>query len=88
MSDNIIIGESNIPSKNIILMRDVDGKPIKVGDRFSFTFLGQLDGNFNLVGSFQYNPDELRYEIDVEENNHRFMVLSYDYRTIKIYKLL
>lgn len=70
------------------LIIDIKGKPIHVGDMFSFIFKGELGGEYKLNGIFRYNPDELRYEIDVFRDSHRFMCLSYSTETMKNFNLL
>lgn len=46
-------------------------------DRFKFKYMVELDDTVELVGVFVWSEDELRYEIDVEENNSNITCLSY-----------
>jgi len=59
------------------LIRDRSGKPIREGEKFNFKYLEELDKAVKLIGSFSWNDIELRYEIDIEENNDRYICLSY-----------
>jgi hypothetical protein len=59
-----------------IIMKDIYGKPIFEGQRFKFKFLEELDKPIELIGSFDYNDEELRYEIDIH-NNPDYICLSY-----------
>lgn len=61
--------------KDIVLF-DENGKPILKGDKFSFTYLEDLNFPITLKGIFCWNQDELRYEIDVY-NNDEYTCLSY-----------
>lgn len=56
--------------------KDKNGKELQEGDRFTFKFMRGLDDHVELVGSFDYNQDELRYEIDIWEDSE-YVCLSY-----------
>lgn len=58
-------------AKKSIIKNDINGKPIKEGDRFKFKFLKALDNDnsIELIGSFDWNDDELRYEIDASDKS-------------------
>ena len=58
------------------IMKDKFDKPIKEGERFKFKFIKELDKHIELIGSFDYNDEELRYEIDIWDNDE-YVCLSY-----------
>ena len=45
-------------------------------NKFKFKYLEELDKPIELTGSFIWNEDELRYEIDIY-NNDKYICLSY-----------
>lgn len=45
-------------------------------DIFKFKYLEQLDKEIELTGSFTFNEDDLRYEIDIYGHD-RYIVLNY-----------
>lgn len=59
-----------------IIKRDIDGRAIRKGQKFKFKFLKSLNKPIELIGSFDYNSDELRYEIDIH-NHDEYACLSY-----------
>jgi hypothetical protein len=61
---------------NPIVRYDIYLKPIREGDKFKFKFMKELLNHIELTGSFKWNEDELRYEIDIIDNNE-FVCLSY-----------
>lgn len=62
--------------KSETLLIDINGKSIKKGQKFTFMFLRELNNPIKLTGFFTWNQDELRYEIDIE-NNEEYTSLSY-----------
>lgn len=63
--------------ENPILKTDINGKSIREGDKFRFKLLVQLHETIDLIGSFVWNQDELRYEIDIYDNEE-YICLSYN----------
>jgi len=59
-----------------IIKLDKNGKPIRIGDKFKFEFMKELNESVELIGSFNWNEDELRYEIDIY-NHDSYSCLSY-----------
>ncbi len=53
-----------------VLIKDKNGNPIKEGDTFKFKYLQNLGDDIELVGSFSWNDFDLRYEIDVFDNDY------------------
>ena len=62
-------------NKDYIIL-DKNGTKIQLGDKFTFTYLEELDKELELVGSFDWNDEELRYEIDIHQSSY-FVCLSY-----------
>lgn len=58
------------------LIKDIEGKPINEGELFSFKYLSELKDPIELKGSFSWNGDELRYEINIHDNED-YVCLSY-----------
>jgi hypothetical protein len=50
------------------LINDKNGKTIIEGQKFKFKLLKEVNKSIELIGSFSWNQDELRYDIDVWEN--------------------
>ncbi len=59
-----------------IIIKDKKGKPITEGQMFKFMYLKELNNPIQLIGSFDWNQDELRYEIDIH-NHELYACLSY-----------
>jgi hypothetical protein len=59
-----------------IIKRDIDGRGIRVGQKFKFKFLKSPKNPIELIGSFSYNTEEMRYEIDIWDNEE-YVCLSY-----------
>jgi hypothetical protein len=59
-----------------IIINDKNGNPIKEGEKFRFAYLEKLHKPIKLIGLFSWNQDELRYEIDIL-NNEDYTCLSY-----------
>jgi hypothetical protein len=58
------------------IIKDKNGNPIHEGERFRFKFMKELRKHIDLIGSFDYNDIELRYEIDIWDNDE-YVCLSY-----------
>ena len=65
----------NLQMKDYI-KKDKHGNKIKAGDKFKFKYLKELHNPIELIGSFDWNDDELRYEIDIWDNDE-YVCLSY-----------
>ncbi len=59
-----------------IIKRDIDGRAIRKGQKFKFKFEKELNKPIKLIGSFSFNADELRYEIDIHDHDE-YVCLSY-----------
>jgi len=59
-----------------VIKLDKNNNPIRKGDRFRFKFLKELHNPIELIGSFDWCQSELRYEIDIWENEE-YTCLSY-----------
>lgn len=60
-----------------VIIKDKNGNPIFEGQKFKFKFLRELhEPRVELTGSFSWNNDELRYEIDVFDHEDK-ACLSY-----------
>lgn len=72
-----------------IIFKDINGLPIKKGQKFKFKYqLDRLNAySIELIGSFDWNNYELRYEIDIWGNNH-YTCLYYDPDVMYDFKLL
>jgi hypothetical protein len=55
--------------KNFII-KDINGNEINEGQKFKFKFIRDLHDHVELIGSFYWNDEELRYEIDIWENDN------------------
>jgi hypothetical protein len=59
------------------IIKDKNGTEIKAGMKFKFKFLRDLhEPPLQLIGSFDWNETDLRYEIDILENDE-YVCLSY-----------
>jgi hypothetical protein len=58
------------------LLKDKNGKAIIEQQFFTFMFLKELNNPVKLTGTFCWNQDELRYEIDIHDNPE-YTCLSY-----------
>lgn len=59
-----------------VVRNDKNGNPIKVGQRFKFKFMRELHNHIELIGSFDWHDEELRYEVDIWDNDE-YVCLSY-----------
>ena len=59
-----------------IVRKDKNGKPIRVGEKFKFKFLKTPNAFIEFTGSFDWHEDELRYEIDIWDDD-QYVCLSY-----------
>ena len=59
------------------LIKDKNGKQIVEGQKFKFKFLKELhEPPLEFIGSFCWNQNELRYEIDIWDDE-LYVCLSY-----------
>lgn len=56
--------------------KDKNGYKIKEGEKFKFKYLKKLDKEIELIGSFDWNEEELRYEIDIHDHEE-YICLSF-----------
>ena len=56
--------------------KDKHGNEIKEGQKFKFKFLKELHSPIELIGSFDWHDDELRYEIDIHDHDE-YVCLSF-----------
>lgn len=63
-------------NRDFFVKTDKNDKDIFTGDKFVFDFYEVLSEPTILIGSFSWNNDELRYEIDIHENDN-YTCLSY-----------
>lgn len=54
--------------ENQFVINDKHGNRILEGRKFTFKYLKELDNQIELIGSFDWNDEELRYEIDIHDN--------------------
>lgn len=59
------------------VIQDKNGRLIKEGEKFKFKYIRDLDNHIELIGSFCWNETDLRYEIDIFENED-YDCLSYE----------
>lgn len=72
-----------------IIIKDKHGKPIVEGQLFKFKYLIDLhEDPIELIGTFAWNQDELRYEIDIEDNEYCYIVLSYVQEVMKDFEII
>ena len=64
-------------ANNKILLLDKRGEPIRIYDKFTFKYMWCLHQAVSLVGSFDWNQDELRYEVLIHGHD-RYVCLSYE----------
>lgn len=57
-------------------LKDKHEREIYEGEKFKFKYKIELHKNIELIGSFCWNDDELRYEIDIEDSDE-YTCLSY-----------
>ena len=70
------LSEKSVSFGNPIIKKDINGNPIRKGDKFRFKFIKELNNQIELIGSFDWNADELRYEIDIYDDDE-YVCLSY-----------
>tara|TARA_R110002012_G_scaffold283603_1_gene474004 strand:+ start:2718 stop:2951 length:234 start_codon:yes stop_codon:yes gene_type:complete len=58
------------------VINDKHGNRILEGEKFTFKYLKELDNQIELIGSFDWNDEELRYEIDIHDNED-YVCLSF-----------
>jgi hypothetical protein len=51
--------------ENQFVKNDKNGERILEGEKFKFKYLKELGKEIELIGSFDWNDEELRYEIDI-----------------------
>ena len=69
------------------IIKDKNGQEIKQGQRFYFTYLKESNSPIKLIGSFDWNQNELRYEIDVHDHDE-LICLSYHKDAMSDFELL
>ena len=57
--------------------KDKHGEGIIEGEKFTFMFLEELHNPIKLIGSFDWNENDLRYEIDIHDNEE-YVCLSFE----------
>lgn len=62
--------------ENQFVMYDKYDNRILEGEKFTFMYLEELGRPIELTGSFDWNQEELRYEIDIYNNSH-YLCLKY-----------
>jgi 3-mercaptopyruvate sulfurtransferase SseA len=62
--------------ENQFVIYDKHGNKINEGDLFTFKYITSKNIKIILTGSFEWNEDELRYEVDIHGNTF-YTVLSY-----------
>ena len=70
------IAELEAKIENPIIWHDKNGKPIRKGEKFKFKYMKELHNPIELTGSFDWNADELRYEIDIWDDD-TYVCLSF-----------
>ena len=55
-----------------IIKKDINGRGIRKGQKFKFKFLKAPNKPIELIGSFDFNTDELRYEIDIHDHEEYY----------------
>ena len=68
-------------TNNHVLFMDAYNKPVYNDSTVSFTYSNK-DDNLHMHGKMQWNPDELRYEIDLPKEYFPYSVLSYNMETM------
>jgi hypothetical protein len=58
------------------LINDKNGIPITEGQKFKFKLKKEVNKSIELIGSFSWNQNELRYEIDIW-GDEVYVCLSY-----------
>lgn len=59
-----------------LVRKDKNNKDIYTNQKFKFKYLEELNKPIELIGSFDYCDEELRYEIDIWDNED-YTCLSY-----------
>lgn len=59
------------------IIKDKNGKPIREGEKFKFKYMRDLRKHIEFIGSFDWCEDELRYEIDIHDDDE-YVCLSYE----------
>ena len=85
-----IVKECRAEKKNNgqFVMKDKNGKDIYSTDKFNFLLHDYVENKkIELIGSFCWNADELRYEVDIYYRTD-YACLSYDYQKMSEFELL
>jgi len=88
----VYIGEVNRLIKardkqNKYVMKDMNGLDLFEGDEFDFVYFDTEKDSIFLKGSFCWNDDELRYEVEVF-GRHDYTCLWYDVENMMDFKKL
>jgi len=87
MTIESLLDGDNLPLCSFV-MNDKNGSPIYADStKFTFEFLDSFQMPVTLTGTFTYHPDELRYEIDIE-NSSLYAVLSYNQDLMRDFKII
>ena len=77
LSDKAVENNAVLPFvSGSAVLRDKHGREIFTGEKFRFKLMKELDEHIELLGSFDYNDEELRYKIDIWDNAD-YICLSY-----------
>ena len=61
----------------LIGKKDIKNTPIYEGDIFKFKFMEEPNKPIELIGSFAWNDEDLRYEIDIYSNEYPEYICLY-----------
>ena len=74
--------------EKLVLIHDMNKNEVREGDVFTFSYSSQYQPErITLVGTFVWNQDELRYEVDILHNSD-YVCLSYNTQTMSRFELI